>query len=55
MIVDDEIPEAIASEIRAQLIAEIYADLQKLNIPQLVMISGFVRTSLKPAPNSKTT
>ena len=47
--------EELAPEIRAQLMAEIQADLQKLSIPQLVMISGFVRTSLKTAPNSKTT
>ena len=47
--------EADASEIRAQLIAEIQTNLQQLSIQQLVMISGFIRISIKTATNSETT
>lgn len=47
--------EAIAPELRAQLLAEIQAGLQQLSIQQLVMISGFIRISIKTATNSETT
>lgn len=55
MITANNIPEAMASEIRVQLLAEIQADLQQLSIQQLVMISGFIRISIKTATNSETT
>lgn len=51
MTTANNIPEARASEIRVQLLAEIQADLQQLSIQQLVMISGFIKSSLKTTPN----
>lgn len=39
--------DAIASEIKALLMAEIQEDLQQLSIEQLVRISGFVKVCIK--------
>ena len=47
MIPENSNLEAIAPEIRAQLLAEIQEDLQQLSIEQLVRISGFVKVCIK--------